>query len=411
MRMRPRSEVVFLVLACCLAVAFAGCREPSRDDQASDTMRRTEGIRGLAALEPVKVRFLPRREAFDELLEEWRGSDDAAAAVAEAVVMERLGLLPPAFDILAALEWSTRTGVLGYYEPDEDRMTIVAEGDEVASEGLWVLAHEHAHALQDQHFGLDAEDGLDTDQAAALDALAEGEATLVGAVFMVKRLGISGLEELDELPTDVMPVAGIPPILNREGEFPYLDGAAFVFHHWDGDWSTVDSLWADPPVSTEQIMHPERYPHDKPIVIELPDIAPAMGPAWQQSDELVLGEMRIGVLLADGGTWDYGDEDAAFAHPRLPQRGAAEGWGGDRLAYLTGPTGRWAIVWQTAWDSVADAEEFAVAARAAFEDLPYDVAIDADTDVTTGELAYPVLATIASDRGTRAALRAALGLD
>ena len=46
-----------------------------------------------------------------------------------------------------------------------------------------------------------------------------------------------------------------------------------------------------------------------------------------------------------------------------------------------------------------------------FEDLPYDVAIDADTDVTTGELAYPVLATIASDRGTRAALRAALGLD
>ena len=45
--------------------------------------------------------------------------------------------------------------------------------------------------------------------------------------------------------------------------------------------------------------------------------------------------------------------------------GAATAWSAS-----TDPDGTWAVVWQTAWDSDADADEFASAADAAMADLP-----------------------------------------
>jgi hypothetical protein len=397
---RHRASGLGAILVACLAVVLVACGAPTTEEQIAQTMRDTERIRGLAALQPVEYRFLPEAEAFDEMLEEWYAGDDADAAVAEALVMERLGLLPAGYDILASIEEATRSQVLGYYDPDTKRMTIVGDEPTVDAEALLVLSHEHAHALQDQHFGLDDDADLDADEYAALDALIEGEATLVDAVYTIKHLGYGSFEELEELPSDMDSVVDFPDILDREGEFPYVDGAAFVFEQWDGDWGAVDALWADPPVSTEQIMHPERYPDDVPVDIELPDLAARLGPEWTLANELVMGEMRIGVLLADGWSWDYGDEDDPFAFPRLRNRHAAEGWGGDRLAHLTRADGAWALVWQTAWDQQPDMVEFERVVAIALDDVPFEVAVHGGADVTADALPYPVLVTVASDQET-----------
>jgi hypothetical protein len=386
------------------------CAEPTPEERIADTMRRTESIRGLAAIESVPYRFLPADEAFVDMLDGWRQSDEARAAEAEGRVLQRLGLLPRGYDMLESMEWSTRTGVLGYYDPETSQMTIVAEPDEVGPGELLVLAHEHAHALQDQHFDLTSHDQrVSLDEAVALDALVEGEAMLVMAVWAIKSLGSDGFEELEasDIASDVAPVGGIPPVLERAGEFAYVDGLAFVFDRWgEGDWSAIDALWAAPPVSSEQIMHPERYPHDIPDQIELPDIAATLGPGWEAASELVLGEMQIGVLLADGESWDYGDE--AFAFPQLENAQAAEGWGGDRLVHLTGPDGDWAIVWQTAWDSALDAAEFGRALQDAFEDLPSRSVVRFG-DATDGGHPYPVLVVVAPDATTEARVLGALG--
>jgi hypothetical protein len=40
---------------------------------------------------------------------------------------------------------------------------------------------------------------------------------------------------------------------------------------------------------------------------------------------------------------------------------AAAGWGGDRVALVEGPSGQTAVVLDTAWDTKADATEFAAA--------------------------------------------------
>jgi hypothetical protein len=49
---------------------------------------------------------------------------------------------------------------------------------------------------------------------------------------------------------------------------------------------------------------------------------------------------------------------------------AAAGWGGDRVAVLDGPNGRWGVVLRTVWDTNADAAAFESAASDYVERLP-----------------------------------------
>ena len=117
-----------------------------------------------------------------------------------------------------------------------------------------------------------------------------------------------------------------------------------------------------------------------------------------------MGEMQIGVWVADG-------RRARLTFPglpaQLPRAHAAAGWGGDRLVSLDGPDGDWAVVWQTDWDSEADADEFREAAGDAVEDLPGAHAVSRD-DVSGG-LSFPVLVLVADGDETLAAVQGALG--
>ncbi len=62
---------------------------------------------------------------------------------------------------------------------------------------------------------------------------------------------------------------------------------------------------------------------------------------------------------------------------------AAAGWGGDRLAYLRGPDGAYALALETAWDSAADADEFVAAAETAVGSLPGAARVERGADDTS----------------------------
>ena len=108
--------------------------------------------------------------------------------------------------------------------------------------------------------------------------------------------------------------------------FPYLDGYAFVNAiRGRGDWDAVDAVWAAQPVSTEQILHPELYPDELPVAIELPDVATAARmarrPEFAESsltDRCLAARILAGEFV-DGDTIRVDHQGKSFVLIRMPR--------------------------------------------------------------------------------------------
>jgi hypothetical protein len=214
------------------------------------------------------------------------------------------------------------------------------------------LAHELTHAIDDQHFDLSRIDRVAAscrDEAfqAALGAV-EGSAQF----FSIKVLfefppedgDFSGLGDGGGMPD------GVPPFMVDLQLWPYTAGQSFVTA-LDGRGGTaeIDGALRRFPTTTEQILHPERYPGDVPAKVDVPDLAVELGPGWGDLDVMQVGEAWLAAML--GLRLESATADAAAA-----------GWdGGLYRAFTDGEDA--AVVLTTAWDSVADADAFAEASR------------------------------------------------
>jgi hypothetical protein len=140
--------------------------------------------------------------------------------------------------------------------------------------------------------------------------------------------------------------------------FPYEYGYMFVDHLYSkGGWGTVDRAYQNPPVSTEQILHPNRYPDDKPIPIILPNLGDILGSGWEEIDRGVVGEWYSYLILSKGL-----DERSRLDNDQAER--AAEGWGGDAyVVYYNADNQETVMVLNSVWDTTADAGEFAKAFR------------------------------------------------
>jgi hypothetical protein len=341
----------------------------SVEDMAPAILDRVERIRGLEALVEVPVRTVDPEVSASEHLAAMR-PDDLAQLRTDEILLTRLGLLPEGTDLLEMLESLASQGVAGYYRPEQGDIAVVDVGGLPDAFTPWVVAHEYVHALQDQHYDIEAT--IDAaplgDAQTAVTSLVEGDATLLmTALAMSDAFAGTAMPMPDDaasLEVDASDLGPTGPLLTRELLFPYLDGLYFTQRMWGrGGWDAVDAVWADPPRSTEQVMHPERYPDDQPISVELPDVAGRLGKGWVAGPQTSMGELRLSILVA--GNEMHEIPELPLASIRLPNAEAAEGWGGDRVATVDGPRGAWVAVWQTAWDTPADAAEFAAAAREA----------------------------------------------
>jgi hypothetical protein len=352
---------------------------------AQEIKARVEAIRGLQRLTDVPIRVIGQQEAAADLLEPLT-EEDIERIRAEEILLKRIGLLPQELDLLATVEGLLGAEVGGYYRPHEGDIAVVAgllDQKDVAAL-RWVLAHEYVHALQDQHFGIEAvkDAAAPGDERAAVIALGEGDAVFLTVAMMLDgALPASPTAAEQAALTDAAGLDALPLLMLREMVFPYLDGMDFLEHHWGiGGWPAIDRIWLDPPISTEQIMHPALYPEEQPIRIQLPDVAGLLGDGWTAGFGSVMGEMRVGVFIA-------ADEWSELPLPApegmtLPNADAATGWGGDRIITIDGPEGEWVVVWQTAWDTAQDAEEFADAALVAIDDLAGTHAVIPDIDIS-----------------------------
>lgn len=369
-------------------------------------------IRGLPPAEGVNYRVIDDDTFQAELEGLFRAEYSDAYVDAEDDAFTRLGLID-AEDELADLVLSLYDSqTLAYYDPRTATFSLIGPTTKIGSLESVVVAHEYGHALQDAAWDLEARRIKELDRADAIlaqQALIEGDATAVMYDWAARELNLFDLLQVSASALtrqDSKALRRAPTILRRQLEFPYIDGFAFVNAiRGRGDWAAVDEVWDAQPVSTEQILHPELYPDELPVDVTLPDVAALLGPGWTTAYDQTLGEMQIGVWVADGRK---AQQLFPVLPAQLPRAEVAAGWGGDHLRSLDGPNDAWAVVWQTDWDTGEDAREFRDAAREAMKDLAGAHAVT-NADLSGG-LSSPVLVLVADSAGTLGAVQAALGL-
>lgn len=319
---------------------------------------------------PAKERIEPVILSGDELKERVTAQFANENPVDEVAVaeetMKAMNLLPADADLGELYVDLLGSQVIGFYDPHTKELAIVSRSGKVGAIEKMSFAHEFTHALQDQIFG---SDNLDMDAVGEGDrslgrlSLIEGDASLAMTLWLSKHLGPDELQELLQVDPEVQAqLEAMPAILRETLMFPYQQGLVFVNQVWaSGGWAAVDDVYARPPDSTEQILHPEKYEAgEKPVDVALSaaDLAAAMGEGWSATPEDTLGEFQVSVWLKENGV------------KALDASEAAAGWGGDRLAYLRGPDGAYGLALATTWDTAAEADEFVAAAEAASRSLP-----------------------------------------
>ncbi len=399
-RLRPFvSSTLILLIAALPALAPHRARAQDTDaapdkpptsgllDEADAIAAEVARLRGLALTSPLDKNVSTRAELraylTEKLVEEYSEQEVAD----EGALYTALGLLDAQDDYTQLLLDLHTEQIAGFYDPDRDKLHII-EGIPRPLQRI-TMAHEIFHALQDQHFDIDALQAPFpakhySDFQIARAALLEGDAYLTSIDFTLYDDGA--------LPRDGMTTAADSPKVRRDAAaltlgaspredataqtaaptamqdaplfireflmFPYVAGVRFVVEAYarTGSWAKVQTIYRDAPVSSEQILHPERYfTRDDPILLDF-DPRGALGAAWTPIYDNVWGELGLHLMLKQHL---HDDPKALSDLGDLSLTEATAGWDGDRiLAMRHKETADIAIVHVSVWDTVEDARQY-----------------------------------------------------
>jgi hypothetical protein len=329
------------------------------DDPAAATYAEIEGqvreLRGLAATTPVARGVFDTASLCAYLREGFRKDNPEELIAGTETLYKELGLMPQDASLEELYLELLTSQVAGLYDDETKHMYVVTKDGAIGPVEEITYAHEFTHALQDQAFGLRKLIGEDTDQSdrtMARSALVEGDATLLMSLWAQRHLTPAQLAEVAGTtdPASEAILAKMPAILKDPLLFPYTSGIQLALGPFtSGGFAAIDDLYANPPASTEQVLHAEKLAaREAPVEVAFPDdLATRLGSGWKVSLQDTLGEMLLEVILRDGGASATND--------------AAAGWGGDRVALIEGPDVAKAVVLDTAWDTDAEAGEYAAA--------------------------------------------------
>jgi hypothetical protein len=388
----------------------------------AEILKETSAIRDLAILRPVRSGAQSRAEIERMLIKNLNDQMTQAEMHATEVSLRKFGLAPADFDYRSFMIKLLTEQVAGYYDARAKEFHLA---DWLELEGQKpVMAHELTHALQDQHFNLRRFEKWphgDSDAELAAHALIEGDATLAMMVYMAKN-PLVALAFSRSLTTGVATEQydQAPRAMRESLIFPYLQGSEWATQVYrKGGWAMVSNAFTRLPLSSEQILHPEKYfDYERPVKIVLPDVTSLLNANRQQtangkqqavdSKQQTAGNIQRPVVrgvrsagtagvppaairagsgsdraqrslpnrplptanspLPTGpwrriesdvnGEWTYYLILDQFLKSPLESKRAAAGWAGDRYALYEGPNGQVFLVQVAAWDTEADAREF-----------------------------------------------------
>jgi hypothetical protein len=331
-------------------------------------MRQEIGVLILDAEESRGLPFLsvPTITILDQAAFTERVNTDLKADLAEEdlaadeAMLKLLAMLEPGDDLESMVIELYTEQVAGFYDPETKELVVPVATDGITPLQSITIVHELIHALTDQHFDFNDEyerriDEGNGDDASAALALIEGDATYQQFLFLESMSAEDAADAALEVQSfDSAVFDAMPAWLQRDLGFPYEKGLTFVGQIMStAGLKGVDDAYKDLPISTEQILDPNKYLRNAqpepmtPLSVDLP--------GWELAEEATFGEWGIQLLLTDAET------------PGAVTQAAA-GWGNDTYRFFTRGNDS-AIAWVYQGETETDAEDLANALIAHVTDV------------------------------------------
>lgn len=329
---------------------------PAEITPGREIAERVAAITGGAFSEKHPPVELVSREELEKTLAEHdaKPPDDRELTTAAALLLSQAGALPAEQAEQLVKRRYGDTGALGAWVGEDFRVFVdreVVESDPETAEA--VVAGELARALETPVAHGHRVPPLFRDDEAVRVALQGGVAALVAREYAEKHL--ENAVDVDAS-RDSRRDPETPAAAETLATFPDRVGTAFVRGaHRRGGWKAVDEMLADPPPTTNAMLHPnpaEAVPSPRFSVDE------ELGQGWRRLASVDVGELDTAVLLRPGN-----EEKVAFK--------AAAGWRAGRFETWTRGGGHCrapcrkgsASIVVHRWGDVADALTFSRAMR------------------------------------------------
>jgi len=324
---------------------------------ADEVLAQMSQLLSLPIKEPLKKSLRSKQEIRAYLIREEKEDRDDAQRYADRKALEAFGLIPRDFPLDAFMLDVLTDQVAGLYDPKSKEFYIAdwIPADEQRS----VMSHELTHALEDQSFHIDPwikAARPNDDAELARQSVSEGSAlaAMVDYSLRDQKIGVrelpdvsllirsGAIEEMDKDPN----LAKAPHYIRDELLFPYLAGTTFSqdFLKAHSGWSDLALVFQNPPVSTQQIIHPDLYLTGvKPSSVMLPQWKGVVPADWKLLEENVMGEFGLGEVLKQFLGQDRADN-------------ISSAWAGDRYAvFEDSKTKTTPLVFRLALDNADDA--------------------------------------------------------
>lgn len=328
---------------------------------ADEVLAQMSELLDLPVKESLKKTLRSKQEIREYLIREDKEDKDDAERDADTKTLEAFGLIPKGFPLDSFMLDVLTDQIAGLYDP-KAREFYIADWIPL-DEQKAVMAHELTHALEDQSFHIDPwikAARPNDDAELARESVSEGSAmaAMVDYTLRDQKMGVRDLpdvtllirsgavSEMDKDPN----LSKAPPYLRDDLLFPYLAGTTFSqqFLKAHTGWSDLKILFDNPPVSTQQIMHPDMYLAGVvPEKVTFPQWKGIVPSDWKLLEENVLGEFNLDEVLKQ-----------YLGQQRADQLAAA--WRGDRyVSFEDQKTKNVPLVVLLALDNVEDAARFA----------------------------------------------------
>ncbi len=333
---------------------------PTVQAQMENIARQVSDLRGLPIKADVPGYLVTKQQAKDFLLSSYVTEDLRTELEHQKRTLVALGLVKETYDMVGNAINYIADNIGGFYTPWDPQIFVLA----VRFGGIehYIYSHEFTHAITDQNFDYAAMGHspckYDSQRCAAADALIEGDASLLMEQWWQQYAGPQDYRDIMAYIPPLFlfnqPEQFPPPFAGLDASFPYDQGKAFVAALYEkGNWAEVNRAYQNLPISTEQILHPEKYFSGEPVIpVNLPDLTETLGAGWELTEQDSLGEWKTYLLLGYPADVKAGVPDETAIQ-------ASQGWGGDQYqVYYQAERQSLVLVGQWVWDSANDQNEF-----------------------------------------------------